>query len=60
MAEQLGVAPTALSFNLKELANSRLASSEARGRIDTPNARDYYRHGGILQYVLRQLASQAA
>jgi aconitate hydratase len=25
-------------------------------RIDTPNEVDYYRHGGILQYVLRQLA----
>jgi aconitate hydratase len=24
-------------------------------RIDTPNEVDYYRHGGILQYVLRQL-----
>jgi len=24
-------------------------------RIDTPKERDYYRHGGILQYVLRQL-----
>ncbi|MFO1407472.1 MAG: aconitate hydratase AcnA [Steroidobacteraceae bacterium] len=30
---------------------------EARVRIDTPKERDYYRHGGILQYVLRQLAS---
>jgi len=25
-------------------------------RIDTPNELDYYRHGGILTYVLRQLA----
>ena len=25
-------------------------------RIDTPNELDYYRHGGILVYVLRQLA----
>jgi len=25
-------------------------------RIDTPKEWDYYRHGGILQYVLRQLA----
>ena len=25
-------------------------------RIDTPNELDYYKHGGILQYVLRQLA----
>ncbi|HEX7603438.1 MAG TPA: aconitate hydratase, partial [Polyangiaceae bacterium] len=26
-------------------------------RIDTPNEVDYYQHGGILQYVLRQLAA---
>jgi aconitate hydratase len=25
-------------------------------RIDTPVEAEYYRHGGILQYVLRQLA----
>jgi aconitate hydratase len=33
---------------------------DARVRIDTPKEREYYRHGGILQYVLRQLASKAA
>ncbi len=33
---------------------------EARVRIDTPKERDYFTHGGILQYVLRQLASKAA
>ncbi len=27
-------------------------------RIDTPNEVDYYRHGGILQYVLRKLAGE--
>ncbi|HPA95198.1 MAG: aconitate hydratase AcnA [Acidobacteria bacterium] len=27
----------------------------ARVRLDTPKEVDYYRHGGILQYVLRQL-----
>jgi aconitate hydratase len=30
---------------------------EARVRIDTPKERDYFRHGGILHYVLRQLAA---
>src|ERR1700690_2164913 len=30
-------------------------SFEARVRIDTPMEVEYYRHGGILQYVLRQL-----
>ena len=28
---------------------------QARVRIDTPMEVEYYRHGGILQYVLRQL-----
>jgi aconitase A len=28
-----------------------------RVRIDTPKEREYYRHGGILQFVLRQLAA---
>jgi aconitate hydratase len=32
---------------------------EARVRIDTPKEREYFRHGGILHYVLRQLASTA-
>ncbi len=32
-------------------------SFEALVRIDTPKERDYYEHGGILQYVLRQLAA---
>jgi aconitate hydratase len=26
-------------------------------RIDTPGEADYFRHGGILQYVLRSLVS---
>jgi len=29
----------------------------ARVRLDTPKEREYYRHGGILHYVLRQLAA---
>jgi aconitate hydratase len=33
---------------------------KARLRIDTPKEREYYRHGGILQYVLRQLAAPGA
>jgi aconitate hydratase len=32
---------------------------EARVRIDTPKEREYFQHGGILQYVLRQLAAAA-
>ena len=30
-------------------------SFQAKVRIDTPGEADYYRHGGIMQYVLRQL-----
>ena len=29
-------------------------------RIDTPREADYFRHGGILQYVLRALLADAA
>ena len=29
-------------------------------RIDTPQELQYYRHGGILEFVLRQLASSSA
>jgi aconitate hydratase len=32
---------------------------KAEIRIDTPKERDYFEHGGILQYVLRQLATAA-
>jgi aconitate hydratase len=31
----------------------------ALARLDTPQEREYYRHGGILQYVLRQLLGTA-
>lgn len=30
-------------------------SFKAKVRIDTPGEADYYRHGGIMQFVLRQL-----
>jgi aconitate hydratase len=30
-----------------------------RSRIDTPEELNYYKHGGILPYVLRQLAGRA-
>ena len=31
---------------------------DVRLRIDTPNEAEYYRHGGILQYMLRQLRAK--
>ena len=33
---------------------------EARVRIDTPKEREYFKNGGILHFVLRQLARGAA
>ncbi|MEN7342145.1 MAG: aconitate hydratase AcnA [Pseudomonadota bacterium] len=35
-------------------------SFAAKVRIDTPKEWDYYRHGGILHYVLRQLVSDGS
>ena len=42
--------------------SKRAIEFDVRVRIDTPNEAEYYRHGGILQYVLRNLrrASSAA
>jgi len=31
---------------------------DARVRIDTPREAEYFRHGGILQYVLRALLAR--
>ena len=36
-------------------ADGRTVEFAARVRVDTPGEADYYRHGGILQYVLRSL-----
>jgi aconitate hydratase len=47
-AENVTVTATAEDGSIK--------SFTAQIRIDTPKERDYYEHGGILQYVLRQLA----
>ena len=39
-------------------ADGRKTTFEARIRIDTPQEILYFEHGGILQYVLRQLAAK--
>jgi aconitate hydratase len=39
-------------------ANGTSKSFHAKVRIDTPQEIEYYEHGGILQYVLRQLAAK--
>ena len=42
-----------------ERANGKSDSVPVRLRIDTAIEVDYYRHGGILQFVLRQLLAKA-
>jgi aconitate hydratase len=37
--------------------NGETFNFEVRLRIDTPTEAEYYRHGGVLNFVLRQLAS---
>ena len=32
---------------------------EAKARVDTPQEAEYFRHGGILPYVVRQLREKA-
>jgi len=50
---------TALQDGIPQTVHVRADHTEfeATVRIDTPGEADYYRHGGILQYVLRQLLS---
>ena len=36
-------------------ADGKVKTFQARIRVDTPEEVSYYRHGGILQYVLRQM-----
>ena len=38
-------------------SNGEQVDFEVRLRIDTPTEADYYRHGGVLNFVLRQLAA---
>ena len=39
--------------------DGKVTEFDAVVRIDTPGEAEYYRNGGILQYVLRQIASKA-
>ena len=59
MAEQLGVAPSALSFHLKELAHSGLVSSEARGRNLIYRA-DFERMTALLSYLTEHCCQGSA
>ncbi|HEX6379784.1 MAG TPA: aconitate hydratase [Acidimicrobiia bacterium] len=47
--------PTELTVRAVDAAGAGV-EFRSRVRIETPTEADYYRHGGILQYVLRQLA----
>lgn len=40
--------------------DGRVVEFDARVRVDTPAERDYFRNGGILQYVLRNLRDKEA
>jgi DNA-binding transcriptional ArsR family regulator len=50
MAEQLGIAPSGLSFHLKELAHAGLVSAQPRGRNLIYRA-NFARMNGLLAYL---------
>jgi aconitate hydratase len=56
-----GVTPKTLKVEAKPTSHSPAGKQphtfEVALRIDTPGEADYYRHGGILQYVLRSLVA---
>ena len=53
IAEQLEIAPSALSFHLKELSHAGLVSSEARGRNLIYRA-EFARMNALLGYLTEQ------
>ncbi len=52
----LGAGTVPEELEVRAVAHDGATTFRARVRIDTPMEAEYYRHGGILQYVLRQLA----
>lgn len=50
-----GAIPELVAVTAKKL-NGEVITFQAKVRIDTPGEAEYFRHGGILLYVLRQLA----
>jgi aconitate hydratase len=63
--EEFSIAGLAEPLNAGELPRTVSVRAgdtefEARVRIDTPKEADYFRHGGILQYVLRSLMGSDA
>ena len=69
-AKKSTTSPASKPCSIRKFANGRLLHIHAKAhgrprkeftakvRIDTPQEIEYYEHGGILQYVLRQLASK--
>ncbi len=56
---QAGVTPRMhVTVHVADSETKRGLSFKALVRIDTPDEAEYYRHGGILQYVLRQLKAR--
>jgi aconitate hydratase len=54
--EGLKAGATELSVKAKK-ADGSVVSFKAKVRINTPKEWDYYAHGGVLQYMLRQMAA---
>src|SRR5437773_10391639 len=55
-----GLAGAPKEVTVKATADDgKVTEFQATVRIDTPQEQQYYRHGGILEYVLRQLISAA-
>ncbi|MDQ1293494.1 MAG: aconitate hydratase [Actinomycetota bacterium] len=54
--ERLNEGTVPQTVRVSAQADGRAVEFDAVVRIDTPGEADYYRHGGILQYVLRSLA----
>ncbi len=59
MAEQLGVAPSALSFHLKELTHAGMVASEPRGRNLIYRA-NFDQMNGLLGYLTEHCCQGAA
>ena len=53
-----GASPRTVTVTATPADGGEEISFDAVLRIDTPGEAAYYRNGGILQYVLRQIASR--
>jgi aconitate hydratase len=56
--ETFDLAPLEEGAKTLEVTTSEGTEFDARVRIDTPNEWLYYRHDGILHYVLRELLAR--